>query len=41
MIEYAGVYIHQQPTQILDCGGQWRLTTNQQIDFSSGLRARS
>ena len=37
MIEYAGIYDHSQPVQILDAGGQWRPTMCQQIDFQTGF----
>ena len=36
-IEYAGIYDHRQPRQILDTGGQWRLTMCQQVDFQAGF----
>jgi hypothetical protein len=37
MLEYAGMYDHHQPIQILDAGGQFRPTVCQQIDFQTGF----
>ena len=37
MVEYAGIYDHRQPSQILDGGGQWRPTMGQQVDFQAGF----
>jgi hypothetical protein len=36
-IEYAGMYTHQQPSQILDGYFEWRPTMHQQIDFEGGF----
>jgi hypothetical protein len=36
-IEYAGIYDHQQPTQIIDGYLQWRLGKYQQIDLEGGF----
>jgi Putative MetA-pathway of phenol degradation len=36
-VEYAGIYDHLQPSQILDMGGQWRPTMCQQVDFQAGF----
>jgi hypothetical protein len=36
-IEYAGIYDHQQPTQLLDGYLQWRFNKYQQVDVESGF----
>jgi hypothetical protein len=35
--EYAGIYDHQQPSQILDGYVQWRPNMHQQVDLESGF----
>ena len=41
LIEYAGDYDHQRPTQILDTGGTWRFARTQQVDFQAGIGLNS
>jgi outer membrane putative beta-barrel porin/alpha-amylase len=36
-LEYVGDFDHQPPAHLLDGGGAWRLTKNQQIDFHVGV----
>jgi hypothetical protein len=36
-IEYAAMYTHQQPSQILDGYMEWRPTMHQQVDFEGGF----
>jgi hypothetical protein len=41
-LEYFGDYPdHARPAQILDCGGSWRLTKLQQLDFHLGVGLNS
>jgi len=36
-VEYVGDYDHQRPHQLVDGGGSWRFTKNQQLDFHVGF----
>jgi len=36
-VEYGGMYSHQQPMQVLDTLGEWRVTRTQQLDFQAGF----
>ena len=35
--EDVGEYNHERPSQLLDCGGFWRVTKTQQVDFRLGI----
>jgi hypothetical protein len=36
-VEYVGDYDHQPPAHLLDGGGAWRFTKDQQVDFHAGV----
>jgi Putative MetA-pathway of phenol degradation len=36
-VEYASIFDHRQPIQILDLGGQWRPSFCSQVDFQTGM----
>jgi Putative MetA-pathway of phenol degradation len=40
-VEYVGDYDHERPAQLIDCGGAWRFTTTQQVDFHIGIGLNS